>query len=160
MSLNRIVLIGRLTKDPEMKYSPQGVAVTHLSIAVNRVTKDENGNYETDFFNVVAFRRTAEFVSNYLTKGRLISVDGRLQSRSWIAQDGTKRTIFEVIADNIEGLDRRDEAAHSPSVGDMGEAPVERAAPASPPSSSPSRTKPASAPADDDLDEVDPFADE
>ena len=68
MSLNRVVLVGRLTADPEMRYTPQGVAVAQMRIAVNRVTKDEQGNYETDFFNVVAWRRSAEFAGQYLNK--------------------------------------------------------------------------------------------
>src|ERR1051326_6121856 len=94
MSLNRVVLIGRLTRDPEMKYTPQGVAVTQMGIAVQRFTKNETGDYDVDFFNVVAWRRTAEFAANYLTKGRLVSVDGRLQTRSWVDQaSGQKRSV-------------------------------------------------------------------
>src|SRR5438270_4012416 len=105
--LNRIVLIGRLTKDPESKYTPNGIAVAQFSIAVDRFSKNpETGEKETDFINIVAFRRTAEFVTQYITKGRLVSVDGRLQIRSWVAQDGTKRYMTEVIADNVQGLDR------------------------------------------------------
>jgi single-strand DNA-binding protein len=108
MSLNRVVLVGRLTADPEMKYTPTGVPVTQLRIAVNRVTKNEAGEYESDFFNVTAWRRTAEFCNNYLSKGRLISVDGRLQTRSWVDQTtGQKRTAFDIVADNVEGLDRK-----------------------------------------------------
>ena len=104
MSLNRVVLIGRLTADPEeLKYTPSGVPVTTLRIAVNRVTKNDQNEYETDFFNVTAWRRTAEFACNYLGKGRLISVDGRLQTRSWVDQtSGQKRTSYEIVADNIE----------------------------------------------------------
>src|SRR5579871_2974794 len=97
MSLNRVVLIGRLTRDPEMKYTTNGVPVAQFGIAVNRYTKNEQGEYETDFFNIVAWRRTAEFVSNYLTKGRLVAVDGRLQTRSWVdQQSGQKRTAYEI----------------------------------------------------------------
>jgi single-strand DNA-binding protein len=108
MSLNRVVLVGRLTADPEMKYTPAGVPVAQLRVAVNRVTKNEQGEYESDFFNVTAWRRTAEFCNNYLSKGRLISIDGRLQTRSWVDQaSGQKRTAFEIVADNIEGLDRK-----------------------------------------------------
>src|ERR1051325_6847584 len=111
MSLNRIVLIRRLTRDPEVKYTPQGIAVATLGIAVDRFTKNEQGEYETDFFNIVAWRRSAEFASNYLKKGRLVSVDGRLQSRSWVDQtSGQKRTVYEVVAENIQGLDRRGDA--------------------------------------------------
>src|SRR5450432_4811028 len=106
MSLNRILLIGRLTRDPEMKYTPQGIAVAQMGIAVNRFSKNEQGEYETDFFNIVAWRRTAEFASNNLRKGRLVSVDGRLQARSWVEQaSGQKRTVYEIVADDIQALD-------------------------------------------------------
>src|SRR5689334_22871578 len=155
--LNRVVLIGRLTRDPEMKYTPAGVAVAQLGIAVQRFTKNETGDYDVDFFNVVAWRRTAEFASNYLTKGRLISVDGRLQTRSWVAQDGSKRSVVEIVADNIESLDRRPDAEAAPD-SDTGSAapPARTAAPAAVGGSA----RHAAPPADDDLDESDPFADE
>ena len=178
MSLNRVVLVGRLTRDPEMKYTPQGVAVAQLGIAVNRVTKGENGDYEVDFFNVTAWRRTAEFASQYLTKGRLVSVDGRLQTRSWTdQQSGQKRTAFEIVADNIESLDRKPDGEggapmssqqpsnyDEPSSGPMSSPPPAREARASAPA--PARqTSRAAAPApagysSDDNDEADPFADE
>src|SRR5205823_3498076 len=128
-------------------------------IAVDRFTKDESGNYETDFFNVVAWRRSAEFAANYLTKGRLVSVDGRLQTRSWVAQDGTKRSVVEIVADNIQGLDRKGDAA--PAAAQDGDAagasaPARAAAPAAAGAGSARQA----APADEDLDESDPFADE
>ena len=155
--LNRVVLVGRLTADPEMKYTPQGVAVAQMRIAVNRVTKNEQGEYETDFFNVVAWRRTAEFASNYLTKGRLVSVDGRLRTRSWVAQDGTKRNVVEIEADNLEGLDRPKDGA-APEA-EMGGDPAPATRAAAPAAVGGGRAA-AAAPADDDLDESDPFADE
>ena len=168
--LNRIVLIGRLTRDPEMKYTPQGIPVAQMSIAVDRFTKDENGQKETDFFDIVAWRRTAEFASQYLTKGRLISVEGRLQTRSWVAQDGTKRKNYEVVADNINGLDRKGdgEGFSAEMAGEPGmEAPARPAAPAPRPATAPvaaaatgGTRKPAPPPVDDDADEADPFADE
>ncbi len=180
--LNRIVLIGRLTRDPEMKYTPQGIPVAQMSIAVDRITKDENGQKETDFFDIVAWRRTAEFASQYLTKGRLVSVEGRLQTRSWVAQDGQKRKSFEVVADNINGLDRKgDGEGASGSMGDGGgmdnerSAPIERSAPAersvsqersapvaqaARPAAGAAARKPVATPVDDDMDESDPFADE
>ena len=165
--LNRIVLIGRLTRDPEMKYTPQGIPVAQMSIAVDRFTKDENGQKETDFFDIVAWRRTAEFASQYLNKGRLISVEGRLQTRSWVAQDGTKRKSYEVVADNINGLDRKGDGEASSSEGGSEpamEAPRPTAAPAARPTAAPAAAsggrKPAPPPVDDDLDESDPFADE
>lgn len=153
--LNRVVLIGRLTRDPEMKYTPQGVAVAQMGIAVNRFTKNDQGEYETDFFNIVAWRRSAEFAANYLTKGRLVSVDGRLQTRSWVAQDGTKRTAFEIVAENIQGLDRPpQDAASSTESGGSGHARGGSYAGAA------ARPSASTAPADDVADDVDPFADE
>jgi len=156
--VNRVVLVGRLTRDPEMKYTPQGVAVAQMGIAVDRFSKNDQGEYETDFFNVVAWRRSAEFAANYLTKGRLVSVDGRLQTRSWVAQDGTKRSVVEIVADNIQGLDRKGDAAPAAAQdGDMAApAPARAAAPAAASAGSSRQA----APADDDLDESDPFADE
>jgi single-strand DNA-binding protein len=165
--VNRVVLVGRLTRDPEMKYTPQGVPVAQLGIAVNRFSKNEQGDYETDFFNVVAWRRSAEFASQYLKKGRLISVDGRLQQRSWVAQDGTKRSVYEIVADNVQGLDRPSDAepavhdGHDGHDGDTAATPVAAARPASSQGSTTRPRPPASAaPPDDDLDESDPFADE
>jgi single-strand DNA-binding protein len=103
MSLNRVVLVGRITRTPELKYTPAGAPVVSFSIAVDRFTKDEAGKYETDFFNVTAWRKTAEFVSQYLPKGRLISIDGRLQTRSWVDQaTGMKRSAVEIVADNVD----------------------------------------------------------
>ncbi len=121
--LNRIVLIGRLTKDPESQYTPNGIAIAKFTVAVDRYSKNpETGEKETDFIPIVTFRRTAEFVTQYVTKGRLVSVDGRLQVRSWTAQDGSRRYMTEVIADSVQSLDRprepgaatgeQDEAAH------------------------------------------------
>src|SRR2546421_9341363 len=105
--LNRIVLIGRLTRDPESQYTPSGIALAKFGIAVDRVSKNpETGEKETDFIDIVAWRRTAEFVTQYITKGRLVAVDGRLQIRQWVGNDGTKRYNTEVIAENVDTLDR------------------------------------------------------
>ena len=103
--LNRVVLIGRLANDPELKYTPSGIAVTTFTLAVNRIPNSQ-GEREADFIPIVAWRQSAEFAANYLTKGRLIAVDGRLQIRSWVAQDGTRRKSAEVVADNLRSLDR------------------------------------------------------
>jgi single-strand DNA-binding protein len=159
MSLNRIVLIGHLTRDPEMKYTPQGIAVATMGIAVNRFSKNDQGEYEVDFFNIVAWRRSAEFASNYLKKGRLVSVDGRLQARSWVDQPtGQKRTVYEIVADSIQGLDKRTDA-EPVSDAEMGGAPSEArgGGQSRPPAA---RQPAATAPAADDIDESDPFADE
>lgn len=113
--LNKVILIGRLATDPELKYTPSGVAVTSFRIAVDRrMTPNEQGEKETDFIDIVAWRQSAEFAANYLTKGRLIAVDGRLQVRPWVAQDGTKRRSVEVVAYDIRSLDRPREQHPSP----------------------------------------------
>jgi len=107
--LNRVILIGRLATEPELKYTPSGVAVTSFRLAVNRRFKNAQGEREADFIDIVAWRQTAEFAANYLGKGRLVAVEGSLQIRSYQAQDGTKRRVAEVVADNLEGLDRAKE---------------------------------------------------
>jgi single-strand DNA-binding protein len=113
--LNKVILIGRLATDPELKYTPSGVAVTSFRIAVDRrMAPNESGEKETDFIDIVAWRQSAEFAANYLNKGRLVAVDGRLQIRNWVAQDGTKRKTAEVVAYDLRSLDRpRDPNAQS-----------------------------------------------
>jgi single-strand DNA-binding protein len=107
--LNRAVLIGRLTADPELRYTPSGVPVTSFRIAVDRPFTNAQGERGTDFINIVAWRKTAEFVANYLNKGRLVSVEGRLQIRNWQTQEGQRRETAEVVADSVQALDRRRE---------------------------------------------------
>lgn len=99
--LNKIFLMGRLTRDPELKRTQSGTAVTSFSLAVDRDFKSQNGDKETDFIDVVAWRNTAEFVSKYFTKGRMAVVEGRLQIRGYKDRDGSKRRTAEVIADNV-----------------------------------------------------------
>ena len=108
MSVNRVVLIGRLTRDPELRNTTSGKQVVNFSIAVDdRFNKDH-----TNFFNVSAWGSTADFVAKYLTKGRLIAVDGRLQQRKYTTQDGANRDVVEIVADNVQGLDRpRDDSS-------------------------------------------------
>ena len=109
--LNRIVLMGRLTRDPELRRTQSGTAVTSFSIACDRDFKSQGGEKETDFIDIVAWRGTAEFVSKYLTKGRMAIVEGRLQIRDWTDNNGSKRRSAEVIADNIYfGDSKRDSA--------------------------------------------------
>lgn len=103
--LNRIVTVGRLVADPELKYSPAGVGVCTMRIACDRDFKVE-GQATADFFNVVAFKKTAENAAQHLRKGRLISVDGRLQTRQYQTQDGQKREAVEILADSIGFLDK------------------------------------------------------
>ena len=99
--LNKIIIMGRLTRDPELRRTGSGTAVTSFSLAVDRDFKSQNGEKETDFIDVVAWRSTAEFVSKYFTKGRMAVVEGRLQIRDWTDRDGGKRRSAEVIADNV-----------------------------------------------------------
>ena len=99
--LNQIIVMGRLTKNPETRRLDSGVAVTSFSIACDRDFKSKGGEKETDFVDVVAYRNTAEFVEKYFTKGRMAVVSGRLQIRSWTDKDGNKRRSAEVVADNV-----------------------------------------------------------
>ena len=113
--LNKIFLMGRLTRDPELRRTNSGTAVTTFSLAVDRDFKGQNGEKETDFIDVVAWRSTAEFVSKYFTKGRMAVVEGRLQIRDWTDKDGGKRRSAEVIADNVYfGDSKRDGDAAQP----------------------------------------------
>ena len=99
--LNRIILMGRLTRDPELRRTGSGTAVTSFSLAVDRDFKSQSGEKETDFIDIVAWRNTAEFVSKFFTKGRMAVVEGRLQIRDWTDKEGNKRRSAEVIADNV-----------------------------------------------------------
>jgi single-strand DNA-binding protein len=109
--LNRIILIGRLTRDPELRYVPSGQPVASFTLAVDRPFTNQQGERETDFIDVVAWRKLAEQVSQHLSKGRLVAVEGRLQIRSFETQDGQKRRVAEVVADAVRFLDRKAAAA-------------------------------------------------
>ena len=113
--LNHITIMGRLTRDPELRRTGSGVAVTTFTLAVDRdFGKNENGEKETDFIDCVAWRNTGEFVSNYFAKGRMAVVSGRLQIRSWNDKDGNKRRTAEVVADNVYfGESRNDSQTQS-----------------------------------------------
>lgn len=99
--LNHIVIMGRLTRDPEMRKTGSGVAVANFTVAVDRDFNGQDGQKETDFIDCVAWRKTAEFVQKYFSKGKMIAVSGRLQVRSWTDKDGNKRRTAEIQADNI-----------------------------------------------------------
>ena len=103
--LNKVILIGRLTRDPELRYLPNGTPVTGFSLAVDRPFTNAQGQREADFIDIVAWRKLGEVVANNLTKGRLVAVEGRLQIRSYDAQDGSKRRAAEVVADSVQFLD-------------------------------------------------------
>ncbi len=102
--MNRVVLVGRLTRDPEVRTMPNGNAVANFSIAVNRNFKNKEGNVEADFINIVVFGRQVESISKYVFKGSQVGIEGRIQTRTYDAQDGTKRYVTEVVADNVEFL--------------------------------------------------------
>ena len=108
--LNHITIMGRLTRDPELRRTGSGIAVASFTLAVDRdFGKNDNGERETDFIDCVAWRQTGEFVSKYFTKGRMAVVSGRLQIRSWTDKEGNKRRTAEVVADNVYfGDSRRD----------------------------------------------------
>ena len=122
--MNRIILMGRLTRDPELRRTGSGTAVTSFSLAVDRDFKSQSGEKETDFIDVVAWRQTAEFVARYFTKGRMAVVEGRLQIRDWQDRDGNKRRSAEVVADNVYfGDSKRDGAPagdYAPASGGRG----------------------------------------
>lgn len=99
--LNKIIVMGRLTRDPELRHTTNGTAVASFSLAVDRDFKGQDGERETDFIDIVAWRGTADFVSRYFNKGRMAVVEGRLQIRDWTDRDGNKRRTAEVIADNV-----------------------------------------------------------
>lgn len=109
--MNKVILVGRLAQDPEVRYTANGKAVTTFSLAVNRRT-GQGQQDSTDFIPIVAWEKLAEIIGNNLSKGRRILVEGRLQIRSYEAQDGQKRRVAEVIAQNIEFLDSKDAGSH------------------------------------------------
>ncbi len=121
-SFNRVILIGRLTRDPELRYTASGLAVTTFTIAVDRFQKNEQGERVTDFFRCKAWRQKAEFVQQYIQKGRLVAVDGRIEMSEYTAQDGTRRTSVDIVCDNVETLEppRDGAAAGAPAAGGYG----------------------------------------
>ena len=131
--LNKIILMGRLTRDPELRRTQSGTAVTSFSLAVDRDFKSQAGEKETDFIDIVAWRNTAEFVSKYFTKGRMAVVEGRLQIRDWTDRDGGKRRSAEVIAENVYFGDSKREGGSDYSSAPAYSAPFSGyAAPAAP----------------------------
>src|SRR5690606_37455282 len=103
--LNRVVLVGRLTRDPELRYTPNGVAVANFTVAVNRPFRNQQGEQEADFINCVTWRKQAENLANYMRKGSLIGVDGRIQTRSYENQEGRRVWVTEVLAESIQFLE-------------------------------------------------------
>src|SRR5574337_1964608 len=112
--MNTVVLIGRLTRDPELRYVPSGQPVSSFTLAVDRPFVNQQGERGTDFIDIVAWRKLAEQVTQHLSKGRLVAVEGRLQIRSYETQDGQKRKVAEVVADAVRFLDRKGTPSTSP----------------------------------------------
>ncbi|HAB7745323.1 TPA_asm: single-stranded DNA-binding protein [Listeria monocytogenes] len=105
--MNRVVLVGRLANDPDLKYTPNGVAVATFRLAVNRPFKNQNGDQEADFINIVVWRKPAENAANYLRKGSLAGVDGRIQTRNYEGQDGKRVYVTEIVAESVQFLEPR-----------------------------------------------------
>jgi single-strand DNA-binding protein len=113
--LNRVVLVGRLTKDPELRYTPNGVAVANFTLAVNRPFSNQQGDREADFINCVVWRKPAENVANFLTKGSLAGVDGRVQTRSYDNNEGRRVYVTEIVADSVQFLEPRNSSQNNQS---------------------------------------------
>lgn len=115
--MNKIILIGRLTADPALKYTQSGTAVCTFTLAVNRRFANQNGEREADFINCQAWQKTAEFVANYFKKGQQMALEGRLQVRSYDGNDGQKRWVTEVVAEQIEFVGSKGNGSNSNSAG-------------------------------------------
>lgn len=109
MSVNKVILVGNLGKDPELRYTPSGAAVATFSLATTNPFKDREGNRSTEWHNVVAWRQLAEICGKYLHKGKQVYIEGRIQTRSYDDRDGNKRYITEIVADQMQMLGSRDE---------------------------------------------------
>jgi single-strand DNA-binding protein len=115
--INRVILVGRLTRDPELRHLPSGTPVLEMGVAVNGRQQDDGGNWvdKPNFFDVKVYGNQAEMLSQHLTKGRRIGIDGRLDWRSWEAQDGSKRSKVDVVAQSVQFLDSRMEGGEAPA---------------------------------------------
>ncbi|MDU3828730.1 MAG: single-stranded DNA-binding protein [Staphylococcus sp.] len=122
--INRVILVGRLTKDPEYRQTPNGVSVATFTLAVNRSFTNSQGEREADFINVVVFRKQAENVSKYLFKGSLAGVDGRIQSRNYENNEGRRVFVTEVVADNVQFLEPKNSNQQNNQSQQQGQAPA------------------------------------
>ena len=144
--MNKVILMGRLTHDVDLRQTPQGVSVARFSIAVNRRYKDQNGNYPADFINCVAWRQTGEFVARYFRKGSMIAVTGSIQTRTWDGQDGKKNYATEVVVDEAYFTGSKADEGGARPTGGFG----------APAGNTPVNNTPAAAPGlDDGFDEMD-----
>ncbi|MCM3317994.1 single-stranded DNA-binding protein [Rummeliibacillus stabekisii] len=115
--INRSVLVGRLTKDPELRYTPNGVAVCRFTLAVNRPFSNPEGEKKADFINIIVWRKQAENAANFLRKGSLAGIDGRIQTGSFEGQDGKRVYTTEVVADSVQYLDNKSNSNQESSTG-------------------------------------------
>jgi single-strand DNA-binding protein len=113
--MNKVVLIGNLVRDPEVRATQSGISVCNFTVAVNRRFKKENGEQETDFLNVIAWRQLAELCGKYLAKGRKVAVTGSIQTRQYEAKDGSKRTAWDIVADEVEFLSPQNQQSSTQS---------------------------------------------
>jgi single-strand DNA-binding protein len=130
--INNVVLVGRIANDPEMKYSTTGTAITTFRIAVDRGRKDPSGNDQVDWLSVVCFQKTAELVAQYLDKGSMIGIEGRIQSRQWETPEGQKRSAVEIVANRVSFMESKSEADRRRAAKGQ-TAPSGPSAPSSPP---------------------------
>ncbi|EAD0725604.1 single-stranded DNA-binding protein [Listeria monocytogenes] len=137
--INRVVLVGRLTKNPELRYTPSGVAVATFTLAVNRTFANQQGEREADFINCVVWRKPAENVANFLKKGSMAGVEGRVQTRNYEGNDGKRVYVTEIVAENVQFLEPRNSHGANNPMPDESYAPPERAS------------------ADDNRQDADPF---
>ncbi|GGE53748.1 single-stranded DNA-binding protein A [Pullulanibacillus camelliae] len=121
--INRVVLVGRLTRDPELRYTPNGAAVANFTLAINRPFTNQQGDHDADFIQVVVWRRQAENTANFVGKGSLVGVEGRLQTRSYENNEGRKVFITEVVADSVQFLEPRNARANAPSTNNYSQQP-------------------------------------
>ncbi|EAW7167998.1 single-stranded DNA-binding protein [Listeria monocytogenes] len=124
--INRVVLVGRLTKDPELRYTPSGVAVATFTLAVNRTFSNQQGEREADFINCVVWRKPAENVANFLKKGSMAGVEGRVQTRNYEGNDGKRVYVTEIVAENVQFLDPKNSHGTNNPIPDESYAPPER----------------------------------
>ena len=123
--LNSVVLMGRLTADPELKYTPSNIAVTAFKIAVDRSYSGNNRERQTDFISVVAWRKTAEFITRYFTKGQMIAVEGSIQTRNYEDKSGNRRTAVEVVVSNVSFCGDKQQETSSAAFGGIDESAFE-----------------------------------
>lgn len=163
MSVNKVILLGRLGRDPEVRYMPNGEAVANFSIATSEQWKDRNGERQerTEWHNITMYRKLAEIAGQYLKKGSQVYVEGRIQSRKYMGKDGVERTAYDIIANEMKMVGSRQDAGSSHAgFDDEYAAPThEMSAPAAPstPPSAPRREMSKPAPVIDDLDDDIPF---